>query len=439
MPSLLFFFHLPFITRPSCQPPARLYALVSLVRVMTKPDGSTVIVNGYPCRMVEGSLILHNATGWDQIEGLDHVEGLIQLRFSRCTLPDVEPLVGMASVSRLEGLTFDRSVVDSYDALARMECIGSLEGIAFMGSNLKTIPDLPVNRSLVRFSAAGSPLESLEGIDRFPSLETLNVDFTAIASFEGLEGCPNVKRVSARCCRSLGSLRGLQNARKLKELDISTSHIYWGGENRTPGRLASLRGLEHCESLVELDASGNAIASMKGIEHCTRLETLKLARNRITRIEGLERLSSLGALNLSGNPLESLAGIEPVAGTLGYLHVSDTKVDSLEPLRRFPHLHGFSARNTRVTSLEPLRGPDYNPMRPHSLLYKVDVSGSPVRSLLGLEAMTYYVPDIKARGCQLTSLDGLPNRKDFGEVDFDENDIPQQEFDEFFKTKEFHP
>ena len=284
---------------------------------------------------------------------------------------------------------------------------------------------------IVQLGIRSPDLQDLTGIARFPNVETLRVMNSAIVSFEGLEACPNIKNIDASLCRSLGSLRGLQNARKLEELNLNTALIHWGGEDRTPGRLASLHGLEHCESLVELDATGHAITSMKGSERCTKLRRLNLERNRITRIEGLERLTQLVSLDVSGNPLDSLDGIKPVSNTLVWLHVDDTPVDSLEPVRGCKILNVLTAKNTRITSVEPLSGSD------SGALYHVDVSGSPVRSLRGLEVMWHIVPTIKARGCKLASLEGLPHRDDYEEIDLDDNDIPPDKLDAFYKRVKY--
>ena len=325
-------------------------------------------------------------------------------------------------------MSFDRSTFGSLDGI---DGFPTLRGIGFIGPGITRVPDTPVLPGIVQLGIRSPDLQDLTGIARFPNVETLRVMNSAIVSFEGLEACPNIKKIDASLCRSLGSLRGLQNARKLEEMDVSTTHVYWGGEDRTPGRLASLRGLDNCESLVELNAIGHAITSMKGIEHCTRMRRLFLDRNRITRIEGLDGLPELAVLRVAGNPLDSLDGVQAAARTLVSINLSDTAVRTLEPLRGFPVLDSVDAENTLVSSLEPLGS--------CPCLIEVQVSGSPVTSLHGLETMGRYAPTIVAKDCKLTSLEGLPKRKVFQAVNLNGNDIPEEVLRRFYKRVRILP
>ena len=261
------------------------------------------------------------------------------------------------------------------------------------------MPDVPVMPGILRVGFKYAKLDSLLDMDRFPNVEQVDVDDTPISSFEGLEACPNVKRVSARRCRPLGSLRGLQNARELEELDVSMQDVYWGGEDRTPGRLASLRGLENCTSLVKLDATGNAIASTAGLGNCAALDDLVLWRNQVERVEGLEGCSRLRKIKLAENPLASLDGIEAVAGSLVVLDVSKTRVSSLEPLRAFSTLARLEASNTPVNDLEPLRGCEG--------LEKLIINDTPVERFDALRGLP-RLRTIEAGGTGVTSLDWLP-------------------------------
>ena len=167
-----------------------------------------------------------------------------------------------------------------------------------------------------------------------------------------------------------------------------------------------------------LSASVNAISDLTPLESIPQLVSLHLAGNRISDLRPLRNLGNLRQLTLSGNEISSLRGLPPNLSDL-VLGITNEGIDSLRqmnpglfskggnPLDRLDdlpvhQLTGLSLAETRVGSLEILRKA--------RLLNRLDLSSTPVRDLSPLDGLP--LADLNLSSCpsaDLTSIGRLPS------------------------------
>ncbi|MBQ6583120.1 MAG: hypothetical protein IJH77_04765, partial [Mogibacterium sp.] len=86
--------------------------------------------------------------------------------------------------------------------------------------------------------------------------------------------------------------------------------------------------------------------------------TLGVAHNDLTSLEGATNCTQLTNFNMEGNDISDISMLSKSSTMLGWVNVSDNPVESLDVLKDANQLVAVYCDNTKVTSLEPLRGKD---------------------------------------------------------------------------------
>ncbi|GGG07774.1 stalk domain-containing protein [Paenibacillus abyssi] len=108
------------------------------------------------------------------------------------------------------------------------------------------------------------------------------------------------------------------------------------------------------ESLTVVSLIGQGIKSLKGLQYATNITQLDLSKNEIEDIGPLKTLSKLTELNLSDNQIKDLNPLKKMTN-LNELDLTSNLVYDLGPLKSLTNISYLYLGNNRVWDLEPIR------------------------------------------------------------------------------------
>lgn len=285
-------------------------------------------------------------------------------------------LADLASFTGLEWLSLDADLNK-----------GDLDGLNYLYGVYaeNTISDLadiiPNPEYITEIGAEDSIFEhDLSGIESFPSLEYLYVDYGSLEDISALLQYPNLLSLTLIDCDSLNDYSPLMSLNSLESLTIASS------------QLKSIDFVNEMPSLTSLSVENSQISNINALGNCPGLEVLSLIDNydiadysiigqlselkdltlemsydsvlpsfeNLTQIEWLtvKNASDLtplkDAVNVTYLSLADCAGWELESITamqnLNTLIINDFRsyVESLEPLTRLPNLNALSLEDTSV-------------------------------------------------------------------------------------------
>ena len=71
-------------------------------------------------------------------------------------------------------------------------------------------------------------------------------------------------------------------------------------------RIPKIEGLDNCPNLKRLHLRKNLITKIENIEHCTQLEELELYDNRVSKLENLMPFSNMIILDMAFNVIKEI-------------------------------------------------------------------------------------------------------------------------------------
>lgn len=169
-------------------------------------------------------------------------------------------------------------------------------------------------------SASGAELDTLDGIEHFKNLTSLNISSNQITD-----------------------LSPLAPLSKLYYLDAS--NVYSTGGNRFAD-LSPLAGLTELRSLSLLKAGVTDISALSSL---TNLTELILGFNEIGNISPLSGLTNLETLSLEGNGVADISALSNLH-SLSYLGLTDNPVSDLTPLYGLSNLRELYISGCSVTA-----------------------------------------------------------------------------------------
>lgn len=163
-------------------------------------------------------------------------------------------------------------------------------------------------------------LTSLEGLEHFTSLESLNLDDNHIENLSPLEAL-NLTALSARD-NQIRDLAPLAEMTSLTELDVR------GNQINSIAEIASLPGLR------KLNVRDNQLADVQGVEQLTRLTELNIRGNRISDIRPIGDLNQLRELNIRNNQIQDVSPLADLS-IPDRLFISGNGIQDKTPLASF--------------------------------------------------------------------------------------------------------
>jgi Leucine-rich repeat (LRR) protein len=243
--------------------------------------------------------------------------------------------------------------------------------------------------------AAGNLLTSIEALRGVP-LRDLRLTCNQVTDLTPLSGAPieelEAEQNPIKKMVPLPKLKSLKlNGAQLSDIDAlaQSPHLTQLRVDHNPlSSIAALKGLP----LLDLQIDSTNVSDLSPIEG-SNLETLHISATKVTSIaicKSLKKLKafSIGQLRLTS--LEDLRGLQ-----FDDLFISGNPIESLEPLRGC-HLGRLEMHNCPVSSLEPLK---------ESRLGSLAIDGTKVTDLSPLAGMPLY--QLNLNGTGVTSLEPL--------------------------------
>lgn len=256
-------------------------------------------------------------TGLYDLDGIENLTRLKELNLRECKLTSIERLAGLAELRSLEVGANNLSRLDlfqpgRFDKLTELglsgnpgvaEHIGKLANLTGLKElrvdflDLYNLQRVPASFDLESLSLAHNQIRDVSSIDRFGSLQFLDLSENEIVSGQGL-----------------GQLR------ELKDLLLGVNRI------KDIGFLADLR------SLTRLSMYANEIDNLAPVRQLTRLDELVVGNNQIVDLRPLAGLEHLSYMWLYDNAIKDLRPIVELP-SLSYANLGKNKITDLKPLR----------------------------------------------------------------------------------------------------------
>ncbi|HBA47748.1 MAG TPA: hypothetical protein DCZ91_08100 [Lachnospiraceae bacterium] len=277
----------------------------------------------------------------------------------------------------LEWISIDRELnADDLQGLERLFGVYTRNSVKEM-ANIIPYPELITELGIADGAAGQSEAKSggrtesagegnLDGIEYFPNLAYLTVDYRALEDISALVKFPALQGLMLEECDVLtdySPLLSLGNLEWLKIASDSLENIDFVGSMRRltslsieGSRIKSLDVLQECPRLTLLNLTGNSmIEDYSVIGKLTELEELTLEMGHGGKLPSFEKLAKLERLSLKD--VDDLSPLKDAGSVISLFldHCSGAQLDAVCAMTELDTLeiHRFS---TTVESLTPLTG-----------------------------------------------------------------------------------
>jgi len=190
--------------------------------------------------------------------------------------------------------------------------------------------NVPDSTILIMFILAAIP--NLEGIERFPNLEELNINGANLTNLSDISNLKKLRKLYLYDSK-IKDISSIENLPNLTKLIISNTEV------------EEIKGLNNLPKLYSLNLPKNKIKKIAGLDHLISLTSLDLSNNQITDVKGLEKLRYLNYLSLENNPLNPPVGILKDEDALRFIaNLSGTKIESIEKTSGVTPFHNVILR-----------------------------------------------------------------------------------------------
>ena len=237
-----------------------------------------------------------------------------------------------------------------------------IQCFAYGGQGITTLAPLADNTQMKYLSLPRSKVVDLNPVSRMVDLQVLNV------------GCENC------------GIDALRDLKKLKDLRLNG------------GGFADISPVESMTKLQRLSLqTDQRISDLRPLSSLGDLELLSLSRVDADDYSALKKLVNLRRLYIRGCSIRDLGNIAPCS-QLESIDLRDSAVEDLSPLAGLEYLEEVNLANCRVSELPPDGWPGIG---------KLNISGTNIASLAPLRK-SHQLHGLSARNCRLESLDSIP-------------------------------
>ena len=319
---------------------------------------------------------------------------------------ELRPLSALDNLAyKILKVEVDPRKVQSIDAvqiksLSGFECFENLEMLYVVGESLSDISPLSKLESLEYLCLESNRITDLSPLNGLPALDGLEVLSTSLESLPCLGDCPILDSIDLETenLRSINKLGTLKNLTSLsisgKVNDVSAvgklSNLTHLSLRDLP--ITDISELRKLSNIVSFDLTGTGISDIDPVTYMPKLKNLYISRTKVSD------LSPLAKVETKSSPIGK-DDARPFRDSLSSVHLDDTLVESLEPLKRCSNLKDLLFRMCRIKSLEGIEA---------SKQFKFfDLTGTQVADLSSLEGNN-ELEHLILRDCQVKDLTSLP-------------------------------
>jgi len=301
-------------------------------------------------------------TNIKEVTALRNLTSLEYLDLSETAIDDVTPLKYCRS---LETLKLNDTPITQVEVVQNMLLLKKIDLSNTPLFNTKPLGQLKKLESLNIKSTKVTALEEMEGLERlkyfnasqtslydikplagWKALEKLYLDSTNITSLKSLGGLSQLQVLSVNNT-SIQSLEGLQDLKNLTNLYCDNAPLLLSSDVNNfakshPNVLIVYASQDNRSWWISLNNSWRKIF----------MDQLQIGENPSK--EALARISTIDSINLSGN--SKINSLEPLKKLteLEYINASKTTVDDIQPLAKLRQLKYLDVSFTGVYDLQPL-------------------------------------------------------------------------------------
>ena len=158
-------------------------------------------------------------------------------------------------------------------------------------------------------------IQTMEGLDGFTNLESLELYDNMVQKFSGLEAFKDTLRILDISYNVIRDLSPVSICENLTELYIANN------------KLKQISGLENLKNLKKIDLGANRIRVLEGLDGLEHLEELWIGKNKIETLEGIDKLTKLRRLDVQSNRLTKIANLQSQQDTLEELYLAHNGID----------------------------------------------------------------------------------------------------------------
>jgi len=201
----------------------------------------------------------------------------------------------ITKVRSLKNLTLENFNVNSSLHSIQFSTNRALEEVTIAGFAVKNIAEMGVDsKKLHTLTIRSTGIQSLEGIERLPSLKSLQITDEILVNVSPIKQCKQLHSISLRSCSLEMFPNELLECKHLEVIDISSNSIK---EVKIKGKKSS--------RLQRLICSNNLIRSIE-IQNFPKLEFVYVSKNVLTSLPSFvkQRTNKDITIDLVDNPLE---------------------------------------------------------------------------------------------------------------------------------------
>lgn len=280
-------------------------------------------------------------TGIENLDALGALSDLTDLNFSDTRVSDIRPL---QKLSKLHRLVLDRTSVDSFAPLMQ------LEELQYVYCDNSPIPENEIvefmrlhTDCLVVYQTGKLELWWDKLPEVWKGLAEKFLKTNQQLTREQLQEIVNLRRIDLADFPELES-----RATEIKSLDHIGKLLFLEELKFTNTGITSLEPLRGMSTLKVLVCPNNPIVSLDPLSEVRSLEILDIQNTPIESLEFLSGLQNLKKLNCSGTQIKNLKGLENLT-SLQQLDCYNTNIRSLNDLEGLNGLKLIRCYNTRIS------------------------------------------------------------------------------------------
>jgi Leucine-rich repeat (LRR) protein/putative cell wall-binding protein len=270
---------------------------------------------------------------------------------------------------------------------------------------LKSAADLTADRmnTIQSILVPEREVASLKGIEYASNLKELDISYNKINDLGDLKGNTAVETLIADH-NGISSIGDLDNLSNLQWLSL--------GENQ----IKEVTGVTSLSKLTSLSLFSNKITDISALKDLEQLEYLDLDHNRVSDLTALAGLAKLNTLLISGNGVKTIAPLKDMT-SLAYLYANDNEITDLSPLADFNLEDGeIELARNNIRNLSPLAG-----LKVSGTL-SLDISENEIADLNPLKSL-FGLTSLRASGNKINSLDPLKDLKELNDLALSNNQL----------------
>ena len=268
-------------------------------------------------------------------------------------------------------------------------------------ADAETYDDLQHFAFLKTLVIENGPYADLSCISKLQNLTELKISETSVSAdvFESIAALPLLEKLTLTNC-SLSTIASLENAQKLKYLDLSNNVI------------SNLQPLAELTKLTEVYLQNNAIGDVAALSSAKALEKLDVSGNTLTSIAPLSNVTTLTWLKADANGIADLGNIGNLSA-LTYLSLASNKIPSVTEIAACAELTELNLSTNSLTDISVLAGLE-------KLMY-LDFSYNSVANIPAFPT-TCALVTIDGTKNLITSLEPLDGLENLNNVNMDYNE-----------------